>query len=266
MSVWNPLPLHHPLYAPLASLTLPDSLSDWPDQPALDALIQLNPGRSKGRLRFMLDLEPDDYYEIHIGNTGEVPTRSGNWHDWFNALAWLAWPKTKAALNARHLRAISRGEARRGPHRDAATLLDECGIVVATSNPSLGEALDSMQWNRLFLTHRQEWGRQIGAHALGHALFETGLAPFIGWCGKALLVSVAEDFFNKEPAQQRDWLDNWLAEQLGNDDWLASPRALCPLPLLGIPGWWPANEDPAFYANQDYFRSSRRAKSSTVTA
>jgi cytochrome P450 len=33
------------------------------------------------------------------------------------------------------------------------------------------------------------------------------------------------------------------------------------LPLLGIPGWHPANTDPAFYANTDYFRPQRRAPS-----
>jgi hypothetical protein len=51
---------------------------------------------------------------MHIGNTGEVPTRSRNWHDWFNALAWLAWPHSKAALNARHVRAIAAGRSNAG--------------------------------------------------------------------------------------------------------------------------------------------------------
>ena len=27
--------------------------------------------------------------------TGEVPTRESDWHDFFNALAWCAWPRTK---------------------------------------------------------------------------------------------------------------------------------------------------------------------------
>jgi acyl-coenzyme A thioesterase PaaI-like protein len=54
---------------------------------------------------------------MHISRTGEVPTRSHNWHDWFNALAWLAWPHSKEALNARHVRAIRRGEQTRATAR-----------------------------------------------------------------------------------------------------------------------------------------------------
>jgi len=266
VSDWQTPPLSHPLYAALQDIAIPDDLHDWPSQEAYDALLTLNAGRIGFPLRFALDDEPDAYYEVHIGHTGDVPTRSRNWHDWFNAMAWLAWPRTKQALNMRHLRAISRGETRRGPLRDAATLLDECGVLVATSDPALGKRIDDMQWEELFVQERSAWGKCITAMTLGHALFETGLRPFIGWCGKALVVEVDDTFFTHDSAAQRDWLDAWLAERLADDAWLASPRALWPLPLLGIPGWWGANEHPDFYANRDYFRASRRTKSSTVTA
>lgn len=39
-------------------------------------------------------------YETHIAETGAVPTRH-NLHDFFNALVWFAYPRIKAALNAR---------------------------------------------------------------------------------------------------------------------------------------------------------------------
>ena len=29
------------------------------------------------------------------------------------------------------------------------------------------------------------------------------------------------------------------------------------LPVLGVPGWWPANEEPAFYADTSVFRAAR---------
>jgi hypothetical protein len=29
------------------------------------------------------------------------------------------------------------------------------------------------------------------------------------------------------------------------------------LPVLGVPGWWPGNEDPAFYADASVFRASK---------
>jgi hypothetical protein len=34
--------------------------------------------------------------------SGEVATRPGNRHDFFNALIWLAFPRSKAAINRRH--------------------------------------------------------------------------------------------------------------------------------------------------------------------
>ena len=41
-------------------------------------------------------------------------------------------------------------------------------------------------------------------------------------------------------------------------DRLASPRDLAPLPVLGIPGWWPTNDAPAFYDDARYFRPGRQ--------
>jgi len=35
-------------------------------------------------------------------------------------------------------------------------------------------------------------------------------------------------------------------------------RELSPLPVLGVPGWWPDNERESFYDDADYFRSGRR--------
>src|SRR5262249_47210593 len=50
-------------------------------------------------IRFVLPApvkEPAARYETRIFETGEVQTRPGSWHDLFNALVWLAFPKTKA--------------------------------------------------------------------------------------------------------------------------------------------------------------------------
>lgn len=268
MTRWHSTYFPHPLYAPLRAFAPLADGDDWPNQADYDRLLEH--ARAAGcalpnDLRFVCDLEPQDYYELHIAQSGEVPTRHGNWHDWFNALAWLAWPRSKAALNARHARAIARGEVRRGPLRDAATLLDECGVVVASADPALTTALDDMRWHELFVARRHDWGRRIGVFTLGHALFETGLEPHLGWCGKALVLAVDDAFFGQPYARQLAQLDHRLAEALADDGWLARPRELWPLPLLGIPGWWPDNEDPAFYANTDYFRPTRRAKSASVS-
>ena len=45
-----------------------------------------------------------------------------------------------------------------------------------------------------------------------------------------------------------------LADPLALDaaGWAAKPFA--PLPVLGVPGWWPANEAPGFYDDPAAFR------------
>jgi len=264
---WHSSYLAHPLYRPIHRAAGWLDLATWPDQASYDRLAataRIEQAGFPAALRFAADLEPEAYYEAHIGTTGEVPTRLRNWHDWFNALAWCAWPRAKAALNARHLRALARGEVKRGPFRDAATLFDECGVVLAVSDERMADALRNMDWATLFLARRDGWGNAMVPFVLGHALSEQGLTPHIGWCGKALLLAVTPAFFGQPYEAQLAELDESLAERLADDDWLARPRELLPLPLLGIPGWWGANEDPAFYANTDYFRPSRRANSSSV--
>ena len=257
----------HPLYRSLAPWREAAQFADWPEQPGYDAL--LAHARACGQalppaLRFACDLEPSQYYEMHIGSSGEVPTRTRNWHDWFGALCWLSWPQSKLALNARHVRAIARGEVGRGPFRDAATLLDECGVILPVCDDVLAQALRDMDWQTLFVTRAADWGQRIDSHVLGHALFEQGLAMHIGWCGKALLLPVAESFFQLDYWRRQQQLDARLAALLADDSWLARPRELLPLPLLGLPGWWP-QQDAAFYGNSNYFRPTRRANSATLT-
>jgi hypothetical protein len=43
------------------------------------------------------------------GASGEVATRPDNRHDLFNALIWLAFPRSKAAMNRRHHEALLAG-------------------------------------------------------------------------------------------------------------------------------------------------------------
>jgi hypothetical protein len=52
-----------------------------------------------------------------------------------------------------------------------------------------------------------------------------------------------------------DW-DSWLAQDLRPEKLAAKP--FLPTPVLGIPGWWPPNESPNFYADTKVFRPPRR--------
>lgn len=75
-------------------------------------------------------------YEERVFQRGEVSTRPGSWHDFFNALAWAVFPRTKAALNARQcaLSGQTTAEQRargivRVREQDRLAMLDEGGAV-----------------------------------------------------------------------------------------------------------------------------------------
>jgi hypothetical protein len=78
-------------------------------------------------------------YEGRIVLGGEVPTRLDDWHDFFNALTFTAFPRAKWALHTRQfalLQArVAPGAARlpgaRSREQDALALLDEGGIALA---------------------------------------------------------------------------------------------------------------------------------------
>ncbi|QNM96114.1 DUF3025 domain-containing protein [Chitinimonas koreensis] len=199
---------------------------------------------------------PGEGYEARIGRCGEVATRPGNWHDAFNALCWLAWPRSKAALNALHLRELA---AQAGPQRsrvrDCATLFDESGLVLAYCGDSPLAALRGHDWDELFLARRGDWGRRLAPLAFGHALLEKGLAPFVGIVARTMLVEVEPGWFDAAPGERLDRLDRAVAAAIA-DGLLAAPGALSPLPVLGIPGWWP-RQDAAFYADRQHFRPRR---------
>ncbi len=188
-------------------------------------------------------------YEMTIGATGEVPTRD-NSHDFFNALQWISFPQTKAAINAGHLRHMRDGNARRPVARDVLTMVDESGVIVASADKSLLDLVRKFRWRELFVERRADVIAHVRLAMLGHGLMEKALKPFIGLTGKAILLNVGDDF----P------LDVAAANWLSNDANLASSHSLAPLPLLGIPGWDARNEDPAFYANKEYFRAGRRGQ------
>jgi hypothetical protein len=53
-------------------------------------------------------------------------------------------------------------------------------------------------------------------------------------------------------------LDERIAEMLLGDP--PTSRDFAPLPVLGVPGWWPANESMAFYDDASVFRPGRRGR------
>lgn len=207
-------------------------------------------------IRFVPDhaTDPALAYENTIHGTGCVATRSANWHDFFNALVWLNWPLSKAALNALHIRAGV--TATRNRPRDALTLLDESGVVVACADPVLWKHLADADWHTVFVAQRASMRATMRFYLLGHALYEKALAPYPTLTGKCAYIAVTPDFFALPAQHQRAQLDSMLAQQLQANP-PQTPAQFPPLPLLGIPGLTPASEQADFYANTRIFRPKR---------
>lgn len=201
-------------------------------------------------------------YESFISETGQVPTRE-NLHDFFNALIWLSFPATKARLNdlqSAAIAAASRSDSsRRGRLRDAITILDENAALLIVSDTSLADALRQHQWQHVFLDRREEFGRIAEVRLFGHALMEKLVNPYKAITAHAWTMVVGEDYFTMPPYSRQNLLDQELAFHLHND---FSTRMLSPLPVLGVPGWWP-QQDVSFYQDAAVFRPPRSARGRT---
>ncbi len=203
-------------------------------------------------------------YEQYVHDRGRVPTRDASWHDLFNALAWLAFPRTKAVLNAQHVRALAThepettGASRRGTARDVLTLFDENGLIVACADDELAARLSGFEWKPLFWDARGRVARGMRFHAFGHALHEKGRAPFRGITAKALLLPVDAAFLALSRERELSTLDELAAEHFARVESLRSTRSLQPVPVLGIPGWAAANASAAYYDDADQFRPGWR--------
>src|SRR6185369_9046531 len=168
------------IFSPLAPAVARLPIERWPDHADLTAAAA-GLVTARGRpLRFVVPRARTDrekrYYERHIADTGEVETRPENWHDLFNALAWISYPQAKSRINAQHAAILEEGgdeEARnRGPERDALTLFDEGGVIVAARSPSLMRLIVDFEWKELFWNRRAEIDASIRFFAFGHALCE----------------------------------------------------------------------------------------------
>ena len=195
------------------------------------------------------ELPPGQAYEQYIFDTGQVPTRE-NLHDFFNGLVWLQFPHTKRRLNHLQAQAIAADgvQAVRGPLRDALTVFDENGAVLSAP-PALWAALRARDWQALFVDLRPLW-REARLVLFGHALLEKLVSPRKPTVAHVYQAPVAINSIAS--------LDAWLAQAVQPGPWSAKP--FTPLPVLGVPGWWPANEVPGFYGDAQVFRPPRAAR------
>jgi len=197
-----------------------------------------------GPLRFVnqAELAPDEAYEAFIARTARVPTRD-NLHDLFNGLVWLTFPALKRRLNELQAEQIAQAGVgcTRGVVRDALTLFDE-NAALWQAPALLVEALRQRDWCSLFIAHRAAW-RDARLTLFGHALIEKLVRPRKAVTAHVWVLAQSAD------AQAQ------LVRALTPEVLAAKPYL--PLPVLGVPGWWPQNMSEGFYDDPGVFRTRR---------
>ncbi|MCD8494495.1 MAG: DUF3025 domain-containing protein [Burkholderiaceae bacterium] len=246
--------------APALWVGLQHTLAKFPNTPDIAALnlAALDAGITNALglpIQFIAQTAPCGQrdYEAQIYHHGLVATRPGHLHDIFNACMWLTYPKTKAAVNAVHLRQPS--SKGRTAASDAATIFDESGAVLIGPDPRLARWLIDHEWKTAFVTHRDLW-RTHHLLVIGHAVLEKLAVPYPGMIVKAIYQpwpAMSKDDLMAPPTE----LDQLIAKRWDAGEF-SRPAHLFPMPVLGVPDTDPGNEDPAYYDNTMVFRVKRR--------
>ena len=163
----------------------------------------------------------------------------------------MRFPATKRRLNQLQAAeiALAGGVGQlRGPVRDALTLFDENAALLQAPD-ALWQALLQRDWRRLFVDFRPLWA-QARLVLVGHALMEKLVSPYKSITAHVYRMEVPMAL----GADLAAW-DTWLAGDLAPA--VLATKPFTPLPVLGVPGWWAANEDPAFYDDTSVFRAPR---------
>jgi hypothetical protein len=231
-------------------------------------------------------------WESAIAATACVRLREGSWHDAFNATAWLAFPRTKAALNAVHVAAgvVAAGGAVAAPvaasvaattaatganartrARDAATLLDESGILVACADARIVGAWREHRWRDAF-GDAATLGASLAAWVIGHGVLDKLRAPFPALTAKALVLPMAPSALPVEAEARRAIADRCAADWIAARGAAFAPADLVPLPLAALPGLtWPPlagrppmSAEPRRFDDVAVFRPARRGSPAVV--
>ncbi|OFC72246.1 hypothetical protein BFC18_04060 [Alteromonas confluentis] len=264
---WSSAINHPELVSPIKQLLCETGLTETAVFPQPDKLMAVtnhwhNGNWSGPEFKGQSTFSDDDgrYYEEIIFQDNVLPTRESNWHDFFNALIWMQFPRTKGLLNRMHVEDIAaHGVHPRTASRNRITHFDECGVVLAVperlqpQGRELLYALAHHNWIEIMLEKRANWGDVLYPFIFGHANLEMLLEPFIGLTGKWLAVTVPDDFNQMSFQQQCHAVDTALFQRFTKTDVFSVKGHLHPLPLLGVPGWY-SPQNLTFYQNTDYFR------------
>ena len=253
----DPRWLEHPAFSVLESVVHERlaRLEHFPEPSELRELALGIPSSAEPWFDFVpqddVRLEAAGGFDALIAQNGLIPTRPGLHHDLLGALIWLHFPALKTAI---HRAQVAGSAGPRGPRENAATHLDESGVLVVSSDASVFEALANLEWSELFWQRRAALLRTTRFIAFGHGLLDSLREPHPKLMGKALFVHVSPLPLELGASQLRVFVDEQVAQRL--PQFLNEPARLHPLPVLGIPGW-SAQQCEAFYRNEQYFRVAR---------
>lgn len=222
--------------------------------PSVDELNHMN---FDSKIKFIPQIEKSskfsEQYEPRIYLKKEVQTREQNWHDFFNALIWMMFPKTKTTINELQYKNLLHRKnnfiKQRTKQENFLTHFDECGILVISCENKYLDLIKEHKWKELFLQNRDAIDKKIKFIVFGHALYEMSIFPFIGLTGKGLLLHVEEKDIQLNGNQLIKRLDGVLQGYINNTN-----LKLNPVPILGIPGWYEENKNESFYDITSYFR------------
>ena len=247
----DPACFAHPLFDGYAAYRAWFDAPVWPSLDALNAAMPLADRRFAAQDQRLLD--DGWHYEARIGECGVIATRPQNWHDLFNAAVWCRYPILKSAINARQCEHIAAmGPSVRNRAQYALTQFDEAGAIVRVRDPALLALWDRHDWTALFHEHAEAWRNgdiRISA-AIGHALLEHALVPDLFLVGKCLVVQGDAD---------DDACVETVARAVVEGRVLNDPLELRPLPLAGVPGWYPV-QDAEFFATAACFQPARAGR------
>ena len=111
------------------------------------------------------------------------------------------------------------------------------------------------EWKELFWHRRPELERRMRFFAFGHGLCEQALAPYLGMVAKTVFIPVGDDFLALPGEAQVARADALAAAHFADRANFPSPKAMAPMPVLGVPGWHPDTARESFYDDAQHFRS-----------
>lgn len=201
------------------------------------ASVKTRPRRGKA------PIELSTLYEGRIVELGEVPTRVADWHDLFNALAFIQFPRAKQALHRRQyelLKARLEPGATRLPNartreQDALSLFDEGGLLVAAHGALADELSSSLAHSDERPLRTALAGERALTLPFGHALYEHLVAGLPCPLATAFVVALPEPCAaDTRDLRLLDTLDVALARALSDPHAFLAPSSARGVALVSL--------------------------------